>query len=81
MLGRNTQGVRLIKTKENEHIVGIERIEERPDAVLDTDAGGEGSEGNVIEGESSVVSDENGVGDAPFSSPDTSDSDDDGPDA
>ncbi len=28
VLGRNTQGVRLIKVKDNEHIVGIARIEE-----------------------------------------------------
>ena len=28
ILSRNTQGVRLIKVKENEHIVGVERIEE-----------------------------------------------------
>lgn len=31
LLSRNTQGVRLIKTKEGEHIVGLERIEERED--------------------------------------------------
>ncbi len=29
LLSRNTQGVRLIRTKEGEHIVGIERIEEQ----------------------------------------------------
>lgn len=28
VLGRNTQGVRLIKVKEGEHLVGVERIEE-----------------------------------------------------
>ena len=28
ILGRNTQGVRLIRVKENEHIVGVERVEE-----------------------------------------------------
>lgn len=32
VLGRNTQGVRLIKVKTGEHIVGIERIEENFDA-------------------------------------------------
>ena len=31
VLGRNTQGVRLIKVREGEHIVGIERIEEGPE--------------------------------------------------
>ena len=28
LLGRNTQGVRLIKVKDNEHLVGVERIQE-----------------------------------------------------
>lgn len=28
MVGRNTQGVRLIRTGENEHVVGLQRIEE-----------------------------------------------------
>ena len=40
VLGRNTQGVRLIKVKEGEHIVGVERVEES-----DEDAPGEESEG------------------------------------
>ena len=31
VLSRNTQGVRLIKVKEGEHIVGLERIEEGPE--------------------------------------------------
>lgn len=34
VLSRNTQGVRLIKTKEGEHIVGLERIEEQEDTDL-----------------------------------------------
>ncbi len=28
MVGRNTQGVRLIRTADNEHVVGLQRIEE-----------------------------------------------------
>ena len=38
LLGRNTQGVRLIKVKEGEHIVGVERIEEQ----MDDETAGEG---------------------------------------
>ncbi len=37
LLGRNTQGVRLIKVKPGEHIVGVERIEE----AMEEDAEGE----------------------------------------
>ncbi len=40
VLGRNTQGVRLIKVKSGEHIVGIERVEE----TLDDDQDGDGTE-------------------------------------
>lgn len=32
--GRNTQGVRLIRVKDGEHIVGLERIEEAPDTEI-----------------------------------------------
>ncbi len=35
LLSRNTQGVRLIKTKEGEHIVGIERIEEQDTGLVE----------------------------------------------
>ncbi len=41
LLSRNTQGVRLIKTREGERIVGLERLEEQPDAAPD-DAPAEG---------------------------------------
>ena len=41
VLGRNTQGVRVIRTKVGEHLVGVERIDEPAD-----DAGFEG-EGDV----------------------------------
>jgi DNA gyrase subunit A len=34
LLSRNTQGVRLIKTREGERIVGLERLEEQPDTEL-----------------------------------------------
>ncbi len=45
--GRNTQGVRLIRLKEGEHLVGVERIEEpdedveQADAEVQTDAEGD----------------------------------------
>ena len=43
VLGRNTQGVRVIRLKEGEHVVGVERIEEPEvptfveEAAIDTD--------------------------------------------
>jgi len=38
VLGRNTQGVRVIRTKEGEKLVGVERIDEpAPEAEFDTD--------------------------------------------
>ena len=49
-VGRNTQGVTLIRTGENEHVVGLQRIDEieTPDIELD-------EEGNVIESEAVTV--------------------------
>ncbi len=42
ILGRNTQGVRVIRTKEGESLVGVERIEEpAPEAVFDDETGEE----------------------------------------
>ncbi len=41
VLGRNTQGVRLIKVKDGEHIVGIERIEEGPETEEENSESGE----------------------------------------
>ncbi|MGI9292776.1 MAG: DNA gyrase C-terminal beta-propeller domain-containing protein, partial [Pseudomonadales bacterium] len=35
--GRNTQGVRLIKLKEGEHLVGVERVEESVNGDVDAD--------------------------------------------
>lgn len=38
VLGRNTQGVRVIKTKEGENLVGVERIDEpEPEQIFDID--------------------------------------------
>jgi len=53
VIGRNTQGVRIIRTAEDEHVVALQRIDEieEDDSIL---------EGDVIEGEeSSESSDEN----------------------
>lgn len=36
VLGRNTQGVRVIRLKEGEHVVGVERIEE-PEVIIQDD--------------------------------------------
>jgi DNA gyrase subunit A len=38
ILSRNTQGVRLIKTKAGEHIVGLGRIEEREEGAAEVDS-------------------------------------------
>jgi len=46
VVGRNTQGVRLIKVKENEHIVGLARIEETLD---DAEASIVTEEGSVVD--------------------------------
>jgi DNA gyrase subunit A len=53
VIGRNTQGVRIIRTAEDEHVVALQRIDEieEDDSIL---------EGDVIEGEESTESsDEN----------------------
>ena len=50
LLSRNTQGVRLIKTREGEHIVGLERIEEQPDpGIVDVEADVEGGGDSTAE--------------------------------
>jgi DNA gyrase subunit A len=36
-LGRNTQGVRVIRTKDGEHLVGVERIDEPAEVVVDSE--------------------------------------------
>ena len=38
ILGRNTQGVRVIRLKGGEHVVGVERIDEPDEIVVDIDA-------------------------------------------
>ena len=46
-VGRNTQGVRVIRTKEGEFLVGVERIEEPPAAEIDLfDAAGDPAAGD-----------------------------------
>ncbi|CAI8176710.1 MAG: DNA gyrase subunit A [Glaciecola sp. HTCC2999] len=50
-VGRNTQGVTLIRTSENEHVVGLQRIDEIETSDIVTD-----EDGNVIEGEALSVS-------------------------
>jgi DNA gyrase subunit A len=38
VLGRNTQGVRVIRTKAGEHLVGVERIDEpAPEVVFENE--------------------------------------------
>ena len=57
VLSRNTQGVRVIRTKEGESLVGVQRIEE-PDELPEPEAGAEtvGAESSAVES-SSVESD------------------------
>ena len=38
LLGRNTQGVRVIRTKEGESLVSVERIQEPEVVVIDPDS-------------------------------------------
>lgn len=64
--GRNTQGVRLIRVKEGEHIVGLERIEEPP--VPEAVEGGE---------ESAVVENAADANEANVNTPDVSGADED----
>ena len=56
VLGRNTQGVRLIRTKQDEHIVGLERVAEQVDGdqiAMDSDASDQVEQSDSNEGESS----------------------------
>jgi DNA gyrase subunit A len=43
VLSRNTQGVRVIRLKEDEHLVGVERIAESENTVLDMDGADDAS--------------------------------------
>lgn len=66
VVGRNTQGVRLIKVKENEHIVGLARIEETLDeeAVLLAESN-ESSESDVsIDSTASSDSNDTDIGES-----------------
>ena len=54
-LGRNTQGVTLIKLASDEKLVGLERVQE-PSEVEGEELLGE--DGEVLEGEASVIADE-----------------------
>ena len=49
-VGRNTQGVTLIRTGENENVVGLQRIDEVESPKIETD-----EEGNVIEADAVTV--------------------------
>ncbi len=49
-LGRNTQGVTLIKLASDETLVGLERVQE-PSEVEGEELEGEGEEGVELEGE------------------------------
>ena len=49
-VGRNTQGVTLIRTAENENVVGLQRIDEVESSNIETD-----EEGNVIEADTVTV--------------------------
>ncbi|RLA56346.1 MAG: DNA gyrase subunit A [Gammaproteobacteria bacterium] len=45
VLGRNTQGVRVIRTKEGEHLVGVERIDEpAPEVVFENETEDDGAQ-------------------------------------
>ncbi len=46
VLSRNTQGVTLINVRDDEHLVGVERIVETDDDNAEESAGGAGREGN-----------------------------------
>jgi DNA gyrase subunit A len=62
-LGRNTQGVRVIRTKEGEFLVGVERIDEPdPDVIFD-DSEGE-TPVALLEASETVVDDETDVSEA-----------------
>ncbi|MCH2324844.1 MAG: hypothetical protein MK317_09160 [Pseudomonadales bacterium] len=39
MQGRNTQGVRLIKLKEGEKLVGLEQVDEPDDELINSESG------------------------------------------
>ena len=50
IVGRNTQGVRLIRLAEGERLTGIERVDESFDGAEGASEGGAGEEGGAAEG-------------------------------
>ncbi len=64
-VGRNTQGVTLIRTSEDEHVVGLQRIDEPEEELLsEEEAGAEGEVATdtvTVEGEASVSKDDTDV--------------------
>ena len=54
VIGRNTQGVRLIRTTEDEHVVALQRIDEVEEP---TEFEGDDAESHIVEGE--IMSQEN----------------------
>ena len=80
LIGRNTQGVRLIRLEDEEVVVGVERLAERDD---DDDTSGEGADdsaifGATVSGESDVApTGDSGTGDSGTGDSDTGDSDTD----
>jgi DNA gyrase subunit A len=59
VLGRNTQGVRVIRLKEGEHVVGVERIEEpAPETLMaETDTDNDADTGTDVSAENSTDAD------------------------
>ncbi|AYA64565.1 DNA topoisomerase (ATP-hydrolyzing) subunit A [Alteromonas sp. RKMC-009] len=56
-VGRNTQGVRLIRTADDEKVVGLQRIEEVIDEELELEEGGENTAEEVSANNDAAVSD------------------------
>jgi len=66
VIGRNTQGVRIIRTAEDEHVVALQRIDEVEDVEIESAV----VEGDVVEGE--VVEGETPTAETPTSDSSTS---------
>ena len=56
-VGRNTQGVRLIRTADDEKVVGLQRIEEVIDEELELEEGGENTAEEASANNDAAVSD------------------------
>jgi len=51
VIGRNTQGVRIIRTAEDEHVVALQRIDEiEEDETIDSEGEGSENEASTVEG-------------------------------